>query len=65
MKALNDQLKYTAIDCKLSSENAVENFKNYDLIVDATDNFAARYVGDDFKLLSWHLFRNGYFTKIS
>jgi sulfur-carrier protein adenylyltransferase/sulfurtransferase len=52
MKALNDQLKYTAIDCKLSSENAVENFKNYDLVVDATDNFNARYVRDDVKLLS-------------
>lgn len=52
MRALNDRLRYTAIDCKLSSENAVKNFKNYDLIVDATDNFAARYVRDDVKLLS-------------
>ena len=61
MKALNDQLKYTAIDCKLSAENAVENFKNYDLIVDATDNFNARYVRDDVKLLSWYWYRNEYF----
>ena len=65
MKALNDQLKYTAIDCKLSSENAVENFKNYDLIVDATDNFNARYVRDDVKLLSRHWYRNEYFINTS
>ena len=44
MKALNDELIYTAIDCKLGTANALEHFRNYNLIVDATDNFEARYV---------------------
>ena len=47
MKALNDELRYTAIDCKLSTANALEHFRDYNLIVDATDNFEARYVHDD------------------
>lgn len=42
MKALNDSIKYTAIDRKLSAENAVECFTGFDVIVDATDNFEAR-----------------------
>lgn len=47
MKALNDELRYTAVDCKLSTANALEHFRDYNLIVDATDNFEARYVHDD------------------
>jgi molybdopterin/thiamine biosynthesis adenylyltransferase len=42
MKALNDSVKYTALDRKLSAGNAVESFEGFDLIVDATDNFEAR-----------------------
>jgi molybdopterin/thiamine biosynthesis adenylyltransferase len=42
MKALNDSVKYTALDRKLSAGNAFECFEGFDLIVDATDNFEAR-----------------------
>ena len=54
MKALNDQLRYTAIDSRISSANAVEHFWNYDLIVDATDNFEARYVNNEITSLICH-----------
>lgn len=48
MKALNDSIKYTALDLKLSAENAMESFAEFDVIVDATDNFQARYFYDNF-----------------
>ena len=52
MKALNDSIKYTALDLKLSAENAMESFAEFDVIVDATDNFQARYFYDNFLQLS-------------
>jgi sulfur-carrier protein adenylyltransferase/sulfurtransferase len=36
-----------AYDTKLSSDNALEIFKNYDLIVDGSDNFPTRYLVND------------------
>ena len=42
MKALNDKINYTTWDRKLTPDNAMESFKDFDLIVDATDNFEAR-----------------------
>lgn len=42
MRALNNSIKYTSLDRKLTTENAIESFIPYDLIVDATDNFEAR-----------------------
>ena len=47
MKVLNDSIKYTALDLKLSAENAFESFVGFDVIVDATDNFQARYFHDN------------------
>lgn len=44
MKGINDSIKITALDRKLSAKNAIESFEEYDLIVDATDNFEARLV---------------------
>ena len=48
MKVLNDSIKYTALDLKLSAENALESFAEFDVIVDATDNFQARYFDDNY-----------------
>lgn len=42
MRNLNNEIRYTAIKEKLTSENALRVFENFDLIVDATDNFEAR-----------------------
>ena len=48
MKVLNDSIKCTALDLKLSAENALESFAEFDVIVDATDNFQARYFDDNY-----------------
>jgi molybdopterin/thiamine biosynthesis adenylyltransferase len=42
MMALNPLIHCSAIDIKLTTDNAVESFKEFDVIVDATDNFEAR-----------------------
>jgi molybdopterin/thiamine biosynthesis adenylyltransferase len=42
MKALNPLIQCTAIDIKLTTDNAIDCFKEFDVIVDATDNFEAR-----------------------
>ena len=42
MRALNDSILYTALDKKLSTDNAIECILPYDTVVDATDNFEAR-----------------------
>mmetsp|Transcript_30962 Transcript_30962/g.29575 ORF Transcript_30962/g.29575 Transcript_30962/m.29575 type:complete len:535 (-) Transcript_30962:3-1607(-) len=47
MKALNPLIRCSAIDIKLTTDNAIDNFKEFDVIVDATDNFEARYIIND------------------
>jgi adenylyltransferase/sulfurtransferase len=42
MKALNPLIRCSAIDIKLTTDNAIDHFKEFDVIVDATDNFEAR-----------------------
>ena len=42
MRALNDSILYTALDKKITTDNAVQCILPYDLVVDATDNFEAR-----------------------
>ncbi|MDR1083665.1 MAG: molybdopterin-synthase adenylyltransferase MoeB [Deltaproteobacteria bacterium] len=44
---LNPKINVQAYDRKLSSENALDIFKDYDLICDGTDNFPARYLIND------------------
>jgi len=44
---INPFIKIETFDSKLTSENALEFFKNYDVIVDGTDNFATRYLVND------------------
>jgi adenylyltransferase/sulfurtransferase len=49
---LNDEVRVITHDARLSSENALEILRDYDVILDGTDNFATRYlVNDACKLL--------------
>src|SRR5271165_2313750 len=44
---LNPDVEITSYEIKLTSENALELFKDYDVIVDGTDNFPTRYLVND------------------
>jgi adenylyltransferase/sulfurtransferase len=44
---LNPTIKVNAIAKKLSAKNAIDLFENYDIIVDATDNIAIKYLIND------------------
>jgi adenylyltransferase/sulfurtransferase len=45
--ALNPDVKVVAHEVRLSKENVLEIFKDYDIIFDGTDNFATRYLIND------------------
>ncbi len=47
LTALNPYTEITTFETRLSSENALEIFKDYDIIVDGTDNFPTRYLVND------------------
>ncbi len=47
LKALNPFVNLRTFDTRLSSENALELFRDFDLIVDGTDNFPTRYLVND------------------
>lgn len=47
MIALNSEIQIDAFERKLTSENAIDLLKNYNLIVDCTDNFPTRYLVND------------------
>src|SRR5579864_5427655 len=47
MQGINPYLKIVKHETALSSENALEIFKDYDLVVDGTDNFPTRYQVND------------------
>ncbi|MDO8756862.1 MAG: ubiquitin-like small modifier protein 1, partial [Elusimicrobiota bacterium] len=47
LKALNPYVNVELHEVRLSSVNAVELFKQYDVIADGTDNFATRYLVND------------------
>jgi len=44
---LNPDVQIATYETKLSSQNALELFKDYDIIVDGTDNFPTRYLVND------------------
>ena len=44
---LNPDVHITTYETKLTGENALELFKDYDVIVDGTDNFPTRYLVND------------------
>jgi len=47
IKAMNPDTKVIKHKVKLSSKNALEIMKEYDLIIDGTDNFPTRYLTND------------------
>ena len=47
VNALNSDIKITTYDERLTSQNAMGIIKEYDIVVDGTDNFATRYLVND------------------
>jgi adenylyltransferase/sulfurtransferase len=47
MKEINPLIKINTHEFMLNSSNALDLFKDYDVIVDGTDNFATRYLIND------------------
>ena len=47
LKAINPDLEVDLYETALSSENALDLFRPYDVIVDGTDNFPTRYLVND------------------
>jgi adenylyltransferase/sulfurtransferase len=47
MKAINPHVEIVKHETALSSENALEILKDYDIVVDGTDNFPTRYLVND------------------
>jgi len=48
---LNSSIDVVTYNTRLTSENALEIFKDYDIIVDGTDNFPTRYLANDAAVL--------------
>jgi sulfur-carrier protein adenylyltransferase/sulfurtransferase len=44
---LNPMIEIEAFDTRLTSENALDLFRDFDIIVDGTDNFPTRYLVND------------------
>jgi adenylyltransferase/sulfurtransferase len=47
LKSINPFINIKKIDARLSSENALELFRDFDIIADGTDNFPTRYLVND------------------
>ena len=47
LRGINPDIQIDAYETELSSENALELFEDYDIIVDGTDNFPTRYLVND------------------
>lgn len=47
LQDINPHIKVEAHEMRLSSDNALELFRDYDVIVDGTDNFPTRYLVND------------------
>jgi molybdopterin/thiamine biosynthesis adenylyltransferase/rhodanese-related sulfurtransferase len=52
LEALNPYMKIVKFNTLLSSQNALEIFKDFDVIADGTDNFPTRYLVNDACVLS-------------
>ena len=51
LKAANPFIEVNAFSVRLDNSNVLELFKSYDVIIDATDNFATRYLINDAAVL--------------
>src|SRR6266404_5592531 len=47
LSSLNSDIEIETFETKLESRNALELFKDFDIIVDGTDNFPTRYLVND------------------
>jgi len=47
LKGINPYIQIDEFETRLTSENALDILKNYDIIVDGTDNFPTRYLVND------------------
>jgi molybdopterin/thiamine biosynthesis adenylyltransferase/rhodanese-related sulfurtransferase/molybdopterin converting factor small subunit len=47
MRDINPNIRVDKFDAGLTSENALEILRDYDIVVDGTDNFATRYLVND------------------
>jgi sulfur-carrier protein adenylyltransferase/sulfurtransferase len=47
LSSLNPDIQIDTFETKLTSENALDLFKDFDIIVDGTDNFPTRYLVND------------------
>jgi adenylyltransferase/sulfurtransferase len=52
LRDINPNVKVEAFETRLTSENALELFKDFDVIVDGTDNFPTRYLVNDASVLT-------------
>jgi sulfur-carrier protein adenylyltransferase/sulfurtransferase len=52
LRALNPHMKIVKFNTMLSSKNALEIFKDFDIVADGTDNFQTRYLVNDACVLS-------------
>jgi sulfur-carrier protein adenylyltransferase/sulfurtransferase len=52
LQDLNNTITINAYSERLTHKNALELFKNYDIIVDGTDNFATRYLINDASIIT-------------
>jgi sulfur-carrier protein adenylyltransferase/sulfurtransferase len=52
MRDINPHIDIETHEARLTSDNALRLFKNYDIIVDGTDNFPTRYLVNDACVLS-------------
>ncbi len=47
IRGINPEVELKLFETRLTSENALELFRDFDLVVDGTDNFATRYLVND------------------
>ena len=47
LRAINPEIQITTYDTRISSANAMELIRPYDIVIDGTDNFPTRYLVND------------------
>src|SRR5258708_38785048 len=52
IKAVNPNVQVDLYDCLFRSDNAMEMVRDYDVVVDGTDNFPTRYLSNDVCVLA-------------
>jgi sulfur-carrier protein adenylyltransferase/sulfurtransferase len=51
LQSLNPEIQIDRFETRLTSDNALDILKDYDIVVDGTDNFATRYLVNDASVL--------------